>query len=288
MFAGSMLFAGAAVAQPRGASNDDIEAQHNQGNRLREQGRNAEARDLFRAIYERTHEPRALVRQGLAEMALQEWLAADEHLTAGLATQGNRWVDENRARIQAAMREVQSHVGTLVVECSPPGATVYVNDAQRGACPMQQPLRALVGPVTVRVEAVGAQPMMQTANVVAGSDPTVLRMYLAHEQRQNDTAAREAVLANNRRRSTMLALGGVSLGLGIVGLGVGTAGFVVTDSANQPLSETMGIVGLAAGGVLAVTGVVLLVTAPARQHEGTAALCAPTLDRLGVSCGLRF
>lgn len=284
----SWLGASSAQAQPRSSANDDVEAQHNQGNRLREQGRHAEARDLFRALYARTHEPRALVRQGLAEMALQEWVAADEHLTAGLATTGNRWIDENRARIQGAAREVQTHVGTLVVECSPPGATVSLNGTPSGQCPMPGPMRRLVGPVTVRVEATGAQPMTQTANIVAGSDPTVLRMYLAHEQRQNDTAARDAVLANNRRRSTMLTLGGVALGLGVAGLGVGAAGFLVTDNAGNPLRETMGIVGFAAGGALAVTGVVLLVAAPRRQQEVSAGLCGPTFDRPGLACAWRF
>ncbi len=277
-----MAVSSSAGAQPRGSASDDVEAQHAQGNRLREQGRHAEARDLFRALYERTHDPKALVRQGLAEMALQEWVAADEHLSAGLASQGNRWVDENRARIQGAVREVQSHVGTLVVECTPPGATVFVNEAPRGQCPMQQPLRLLVGPATVRVEATGAQPMTQTTNVVTGSDPTVLRMYLAHEQQRHDDSARQAVLANNSRRSTMLTLGGVSLGLGLAGIGVGVAGFVAADN------ETMGIVGLAAGGALTLTGVVLLIAAPARQREGGASICGPTFDRPGIACAFRF
>ena len=79
VFAAALSAPSLASAQPRGA-RDDVEAQHNQGNRLRQQGRNAEARDLFRGLWERTHEPRAIIRQGLAEMALEEWLAADEHL----------------------------------------------------------------------------------------------------------------------------------------------------------------------------------------------------------------
>lgn len=277
-----MLVASSAEAQQRASASDDVEAQHAQGNRLREQGRHAEARDLFRSLYERTHDPKALVRQGLAEMALQEWVSADEHLTTGLAAQGNRWVDENRARIQGAVREVQSHVGTLVVECTPPGATVFVNETPRGQCPMQQPLRLLVGPATVRVEATGALPMTQTTNVVTGSDPTVLRMYLAHEQPRHDDSARLAMLANNSRRSTMLTLGGVALGLGVAGLGVGAAGFLALDN------DTVGIVGFAAGGALAVTGVVLLVAAPARQREGGASICGPTFDRPGLACAFRF
>lgn len=291
VIAGSVSVAAApSWAQPRGhgAAADDSEAQHAQGNRLREQGRHAEARDLFRALYERTHDPRALVRQGLAEMALSEWLAADEHLTAGLASQGNRWVDENRARIQGALRDVQTHVGSLAVDCSPEGAAVFIDDTQRARCPMTAPLRLLVGPVRVRVEAAGAAPVTQTASVVAG-EPTVVRVALTQAPARVDTSARDAVLATNRRRRTMLTLGGVSLGLGVAGLGVGVAGMLITNDAGDPSYPEMAVAGFVAGGVLAVTGVVLLVAAPAHASEGTsAAMCAPTFDRPGLACAWRF
>ncbi len=285
--AASLLEARAVHAQPR-RDSDDVEAQHAQGNRLREQGRHAEARDLFRALYERTHDPRALVRQGLAEMALSEWVAADEHLQSGMAVQGNRWVDENRSRIQAALREVQTHVGTLSVECSPPGAVVYVGDAQRATCPAP-PMRLPVGPVTVRVEAPGSLPVTQTATIAAGDEPTVVRVSLVSAPRPIDPAVVESARANNRRRATMMVLGGVSLGLGVAGLGAGAAGFLVRDSNDNPLSTTLGVVGLAAGGALAIAGVVLLVAAPARREVPVSAgLCGPTLDRPGLACAWRF
>ncbi len=281
-----VLATSVAQAQPRGgrngSNNDETEAQHAQGNRLREQGRHAEARDLFRALYERTQDPRALVRQGLAEMALQEWIAADEHLTAGLATQGNRWVDENRARINGALHDVQTHVGSLAVECGPAGATLTVNDTARGVCPVSAPLRLAVGSATVRVEAPGQPPRSETVQVVAGSEPLRVRVVVdppAPPPPPTPTVNESL----RRRRRTMLALGGVSLGLGAAGVGVGLAGFTALDN------NTVGLVGVAAGGALLVTGVVLLVVAPSRRDvEGRAALCAPTFDRPGLACAVTF
>jgi hypothetical protein len=281
-----LLVPAAVLAQPRA---DDVEAQHTQGNRLREQGRHAEARDLFRQLYARTQDPRAIVRQGLAEMALNEWVAADEHLQTGLATHNNRWVEDNRARIQGALRDVQSHVGSLVIECAPAGATVTVNQTPQGVCPLTRPLRMVVGDVTVRVEAPGRVAMQQTTSIVAGNDPTTLRMSLATNATDTGpVAVTNDAYANNSRRRTMLTLGGVALGLGAVGIGAGLAGYLIEDS-GKPLSRTLGVVGLTAGGALIVTGIVLLVAAPARRPEPTISFgCMPNLLSNGVDCTMRF
>jgi hypothetical protein len=278
-----------ATAQPRGA-RDDVEAQHTQGNRLRQQGRNVEARDLFRALYERTHEPRAIIRQGLAEMALEDWLAADEHLRAGLAVTGDAFVQENRARIEEQLRVVSTRVGSLVIECAPAGATVTINGDPRGRCPLAAPLRLRVGQTLVRVEHPGTSPVEEQTAVVAGDDPTTLRIRL-QPLLTRDPAAEQEAAAVNRRRSRMLGLGGAALGLGAVGLGVGLAGLLVTDSAGAPLSEPLGYAGLAVGGALSVTGVILLVAAPARRAEGTARStprCAPALGMAGFACAGTF
>jgi hypothetical protein len=280
------LAAPAAVyAQPRSAARDDVEAQHNQGNRLRQQGRNAEARDLFRGLWERTHEPRAIIRQGLAEMALEEWLAADEHLHAGMAVTTDAWVVENRARIDEQLRVVGAHVGSLVIECAPAGATVLVNDTARGTCPLAAPIRLLAGAATVRVELAGATPVRESTTVVPGNDPTTLRIHLQETAAVAAPDAFADARASNRRRRIMLGTGGALLGVGVVGLGVGAAGLLAADN------ETLGIVGFAAGGALTIAGVVLLIAAPSHRPEGAARyvpMCAPTLGRPGVACAFTF
>ncbi len=280
----------AALAQPRG---DDLEAQHAQGNRLREQGRHAEARDLFRGLYERSRDPRALVRQGLAEMALSEWVPADEHLRTGLAVTDNRWINENRARIQGALREVEGHLGSLAVDCQPVGATVTINGERRGTCPLSGPVRLAVGDATVQVEATGHEAVTAHANVAAGAEATTLRIALRPVAPAwvDDSAEREAE-ASNRRRAVMLGVGAAALGLGVVGLGVGAAGYLAEGSTpGQPLSETMGIVGFAAGGALVVTGAVLLIVAPSRREVRRTAwvpACGPALGGRGLGCALTF
>jgi len=281
----------ATYAQPRPAARDDVEAQHTQGNRLRAQGRNAEARDLFRGLWERTHEPRALIRQGLAEMALEEWLAADEHLRAGMAVTADAWVVENRVRVDEQLRVVASHVGALVIECAPEGAAVLVNDSARGACPLAAPIRLLAGAATVRVELAGMTPVRESTTVVPGNDPTTLRIHLQPVTTAPVGDPFADARASNRRRRIMLGTGGALLGVGVVGIGLGAVGFLATDDAGNALSEPMGIVGFAAGGALTVAGVALLIAAPSHRPEGAARyipVCAPTLGRPGVACALTF
>jgi hypothetical protein len=276
----------AVLAQPRA---DDVETQHTLGNRLREQGRHAEARDLFRQLYAHTQDPRAIVRQGLAEMALSEWVAADEHLQTGLATHNNRWVEDNRVRIQGALRDVQSHVGSLVIDCAPVGAVVTVNQTAQGVCPLAHPLRMVVGDATVRVEAPGHVALQQTASVVTGDNPTTLHMTLVGSTTESPpvVVTNDAHVGNSRRR-TMLTLGGVALGLGVAGVGAGLAGYLIED-AGKPLSPTLGVVGLAAGSALIITGIVLLVAAPARRPEPTISFgCMPNLLSNGIDCTMRF
>jgi hypothetical protein len=99
--------------------------------------------------------------------------------------------------------------------------------------------------------------------------------------------------------STQKILGWTSLGLGAVGLGVGTVFLIQRQSKlndrdticpdmvlctdeeiaqNDTLTDeartasTIGTIGLAAGGVLAVTGVVLLLTAPKGKPKESVAL----------------
>jgi hypothetical protein len=294
-----VLTAGVGLSLPAYAQHDEREREnlHNQGMRFREQNRNAEARDVFRRVYERWHEPRAVVRLGLAEMALSEWLAAEQHLQEGLAAANDPWVTENRARIQEALRGTQTHTGGLLVQADAPGATLWIRDAQVATLPMSAPLRVLSGSVTFEVRAPDHQPARQTVNVSAGGDaPAPIRVTLTSTRpdvvvtppRQSDPEAE----ASNRRRSTMVGLGVAGLGVGAVSLGVGAALYFVESDPGVRLSETGGIVLMAAGGALVVTGAILLITAPQYRNPTRASAwftCGPSLaGSYGLGCAGRF
>jgi hypothetical protein len=164
------LRAPVATAQPRHpappASAEETE--HARGIELSRQHRDAEARDVFRAIYERTREPRALARQAAAEAALGDWVVAEEHLSAALANTSDAWITQNRAGLTTDLESFRQHVGLLEVSSNTPRAEVWVGGARAATLPLAQPLRVRSGSVSFEVRAEGFTPETRSVNVEAG------------------------------------------------------------------------------------------------------------------------
>jgi hypothetical protein len=105
------LLVGALLVAPAAASAQelDIEAEHRRGVALREEHRDAEALEVFRALYERTQEARALARMALAEAALGAWDVAEEHLRAAMRDHRDRWVHHNRRGLREQLEIIRAH-----------------------------------------------------------------------------------------------------------------------------------------------------------------------------------
>ena len=108
------LLVGALLVAPAAASTQelDIEAEHRRGVALREEHRDAEALEVFRALYERTQEARALARMALAEAALGAWDVAEEHLRAAMRDHRDRWVHHNRRGLREQLEIIRAHPRT--------------------------------------------------------------------------------------------------------------------------------------------------------------------------------
>lgn len=150
------------------AQSPAVEAQHRRGMSLRAQGQNAEAAEVFRAIYAQTREPRALARQGLAEAAAEQWVAADEHLRAALGFATDAWINTNRQALARDLGLVEAHLGTLEVVAPVAGAELRVNDAARGRLPLSAPLRVLAGTARLELRAEGYAPLTREVSVAPG------------------------------------------------------------------------------------------------------------------------
>lgn len=160
------------------AQAPDVESEHQRGVQLRAAGQNDEAAAVFRAIFERTGEPRALARLGLAEGALSRWTEADEHLQTALARASDPWISANRASLEQALSAVRGHLGTLTVSCAAPGATVQVGNAPAVPLPLQRPLRVTTGFVDLVVRAPGHRPSERRVAVPMGDDPIAVEVTL--------------------------------------------------------------------------------------------------------------
>ena len=155
------------AASSRASAQDaESEALIDQGVTLREQGRDAEARDVFERAYQRSHSARALAQLGLAEQALGEWVKAYTHVTAALAA-GGAWIDERREPLGQSLERITGHIGHLEVVGGVPGAEVRVNGEPAGTLPLPEAVPVLAGTVVLEVTAAGYVSTRRTIEVRA-------------------------------------------------------------------------------------------------------------------------
>lgn len=316
------LFGAASLAR---AQTDDPDRLIDRGIQARARGRDAEALELF----ERAHRIRptalSLAQLALAEQALGRWLEADEHLRAAMAS-GDRWVVRNRATLDEAMSAIAQHVGSLVVEGTPAGATVTLAERQIGTLPMSAPARVLVGRARLSVRADGHEPVQREIDVRPGETlretvtlaPTAAS---APPPPAPEPPPPERTPARPRSGGSPLTT------LGIVGLGVGGAAVVGgtvalvlreghasdwnSDACLQggrtrsencqadldagETAELFDILGFAVGGAVLAGSVVLLIVGASGDDDAEPAPqsarvigCSVGPGDVGLSCAGRF
>jgi hypothetical protein len=156
------------------AQDASAEAEHERGVQLREAGRDEEALAVFRAIDERTREPRALARMALAEGALGRWVAADEHLREAIAQRRDRWIRQNRRGLRENQRVIRRHVGVLEVVCDTPGAVLWVDGVPRGALSGEERIPIDEGRRQVEIRAPGFVTYRQEVLITAAGREEII------------------------------------------------------------------------------------------------------------------
>lgn len=325
-----------AIAAPALAQTGPVEAEHQRGMALRARGQHDAAAVVFRALYERTREPRALARQGLAEAAAHRWVDADEHLRTALGFATDPWVDTNRAALSRDLALIEGHLGAIEVIAPTVGAELRVNGDLRGRLPLPAPLRLLAGPVHLELNADGYAPLVREFVVPEGvAHPTRIELIpqprsalatiastapsSAQPPRASTAVALAPAEAPPRPGATQRILGVTGLVLGGLGIGAGAIGLVLRNSNANNFNDhgcrlaamgdtieqhpnpscqdwydggnamgAMSVVGFVAGGALAVTGLVLLFTAPSRSSERMALRCGLGPGDVGIACGGRL
>lgn len=177
-------------ALARAQSPRELESEFRRGMRLRDQGRNAEAAELFQRLYQSTGDARAVARLALAEAAQSNWVASEEHFRVALSL-SHPWIDENRAALQQNLDIVEGHLGTLEVTSSAPGAELWSGDEWWGPIPMQQPRRVLAGHLRVEVRADGYLSEAREMDVPVGRDPVRVEVALRRVDGRAETPSAE-------------------------------------------------------------------------------------------------
>lgn len=156
-----------AAPSPCAAQSTDVRALLREGFAARLTQRDADALRAFEAAWAIDGRASTLAQIGLAEHALGRWVDAERHIAACLASD-DPWVARNTVRLRESLAAVRVHLGTVLLEDGPPGATVALGDRSVGTLPLREPLRAAAGTVVLRVTASGHHPLVRTLNVTAG------------------------------------------------------------------------------------------------------------------------
>jgi hypothetical protein len=283
------LVAATAWSQPAASP---IEQQQRRGVELLQRGQNQQALDLFRELYERTREPRALWRMATAEAAVGRWVEAEAHMRAALGSASDEWIRAQHTGLEQTLRQVQARVGLLTLRCSVPGAVIEVN----GHAVTTFPVRVVAGDVPVVVRAEGYQEASMTLSVPGNVEQAFVQdIELRPTGAERRPAAVGTPSATTERvqpaagTSLMRTLGITSIAVGGAALVTGVVGLILRNSAATQFNDdgcwmdgssvfggsrcadsqattatmqTVSVVGFVLGGALAATGVVLLATAP--------------------------
>lgn len=306
------LLTPSAIAQTR-----DDRAMIEQGRVHRRAGRNEEALRAFRAAYALRPTPEAAGQIGFAEHALERWEPAWRHLSEALSEPGDSWVIAQREALDFSLRAVESHLGSLRVECAAPGATVSIAERDDTPLPMRNALRLAPGEVEIETRAPGYTAARQRVTIAAGETLRVV-VQLAVVGAVAVTGPPRVVVPvevtpprEGASSSPLRTLAWVAAGSAALFSGGGLAAFFLRDSAANEwnndarclvggrtreqncsgsrerveLMQSLMIAGFTGGAVLAVSAVIAFSVAPSRRTEPTLSV---GLHPGGLSVGGRF
>lgn len=294
-----------ALAAPAGAQVDPVEARFERGVTLREGGRDAEALEVFRGLWEETHGGRARAQVAMAEHALGRYVEALVHLREALAT-SDPWVQRNRPALRGLLATIERRFGALVVRGAPAGAEVRVDGSPIGVLPMAEPVRVASGRVRLEVSAPGyataARAVTVSADGVTRETVRLAPVGLAPTPAQRGSGLRTGAWIAGAAGVALLAGTAVSFALhestvdryngrclGRLAPPEAETPACRDDRDDETTLRTLSTVGLVAGAAAGVLSAVLFLAAPTREAAGRAALsCGGGPGDVGVACGGRF
>jgi hypothetical protein len=105
---------------------------------------------------------------GLVETSLEQWLDAEAHLRASLATPDDAWVRKNRTFLDQALKVAQRHVGALVIT-GPAGTEIVVDGELAGTLPAIRVVRLAEGKAVVVANSAGFKQFSKTVTIAGGA-----------------------------------------------------------------------------------------------------------------------
>ncbi len=163
LVASALLCATPVGAQTNGCR--DMESMLNTGLRLRRDGLDAAALEVFRTLRTRCPRPQVIAQVALAEHALHRWRDAWVHLESALTDVDDPWINSRRVALETVLGEIRPHLAGLMVRGDFPGAQVAVDNVVIGTLPLREPWRGPAPSVEVEVRPAGQAPLRRTVTL---------------------------------------------------------------------------------------------------------------------------
>jgi hypothetical protein len=295
------------------------------GVQFRAEGKDLEALAAFEQADGLRPAPITKAQIGLAEQALGLWGRAEIHTLQALASESDPWITKNRHTLEGALATIQLHLGDLDLRGGEPGAVVWIDGVSISTLPLKAPLRLELGRRQVSVRFRGFHEAVRIVDIVSGkvARETLLMLpehiALPRELYPRGADGRSAFSDANERKSPK----GIQRPLGFAFLGVGGAAVLfggvsmliresITQSYNSnPRCDTPGAAkectdqasargtwttlalgSFVGGGVSAIVGGLLLLTAPSPSSNSlnpiATALHSCHWDGASLACFGRF
>lgn len=296
----ALLTAASASAEVESDVQSQAREHFNRGAAAFDARRFGEAAKEFQAAYELTHSYQVLYNIGQVAAALGQAVDSVDALQAYLDQGGNTVPEENRAIARAELERQRALIGTISVRANPAGASVHIDGKLVGKTPLTDPVRVTAGKHSVMVLLEGYEAQSRDLQVAAGaqseldltlqsnrstatpmaSPPPVVVVSTPGHQTSSTTPAvvnvqvpRQPTTAfSAHQRTAGYVLGGLGVAVAAVGTYIAVSAFAdarnakdqgdadAFDSAKNRSYWGWGTI--AAGGIIATTGFVLVVTGP--------------------------
>jgi tetratricopeptide (TPR) repeat protein len=289
----------AANAQQK--AEEEARAQFDAGVALFEKGQFAQASVAFARAYELRPSYRILYLVGKCENEQGHFALSLDAYTRYLAEAGDQIDKERQDEVRAEIKRLGALVGTVVIETTTAGATVYVDDVRQGETPLDKPVFVDLGRHVVVVKK-GADELHREVVKVAGGQRVVVAVAdrgtgqeAAGPGGEPGTEGGDGAAGEEPGRGRGLLIGGIAALA--VGVGGGVVGGVFAAKRGDALDEMDAsrsgpkaeydaakddartanaamIAGFVGAGVFVAAGVVLIVL-DARAGKGPAGKEAP-------------
>jgi tetratricopeptide (TPR) repeat protein len=140
------------LRQPNSPPPEQAAALVDEGILLKTQGDPAGALSRFEEAQQIFATPRGSAQQGLAEEALGDMAAAEDHVNAALAAKKDPWVRKNKTLLRKAQTRIMrftKNYAKLQVAGTPTGTRLYLGERQVGTLPQTTLLRVPAGRITL-------------------------------------------------------------------------------------------------------------------------------------------